>query len=48
MIVNRTDGDAACFTCGNVVYATPPLLITEPLRREPRRTFTTVHSSISN
>jgi uncharacterized Zn finger protein (UPF0148 family) len=33
------EGDSACFTCGNVVYSTPPVDSMEPVRREPRRTY---------
>ena len=39
MIVDRTEGDLACFNCGNVVYRTPPLTIAEPVRREARRVY---------
>jgi len=39
MMLNPVEGDAACFTCGNVVYGTPPLPASEPVRREARRVY---------
>jgi len=39
MMVDKTEGDAACFSCGNVVYRTPPMSNEDPVRREPRRTY---------
>ena len=39
MVDKTTEGDAACFTCGNVVYRTPPMSNEDPVRREPRRTY---------
>jgi len=39
MMVDPAEGDAACFSCGNVVYSTPPLPATEPVRREARRVY---------
>jgi len=39
MMVDRTSGDSACFTCGNVVYLVPPIENLEVVRREPRRTY---------
>jgi hypothetical protein len=39
MMVDPVEGDAACFTCGNVVYSTPPLPASEPVRREARRVY---------
>jgi hypothetical protein len=39
MMVDRVEGDAACFNCGNVVYRTPPMEPQAPTRREPRRIY---------
>jgi len=39
MMLDPVEGDAACFTCGNVVYGTPPLSAAEPVRREARRVY---------
>jgi hypothetical protein len=39
MMLDPVEGDAACFTCGNVVYGTPPLPVGEPVRREARRVY---------
>ena len=39
MLIDRVEGDAACFNCGFVVYRVPPLDDREPVRREPRRVY---------
>ena len=39
MLIDRVEGDAACFNCGYVVYRIPPPDDREPVRREPRRVY---------
>jgi hypothetical protein len=35
MLPEGSDGDSACFTCGNVIYLVPPLEITVRKERRP-------------
>jgi hypothetical protein len=42
MFLNRDTGDQSCFTCGNVVYAQPPI----DLETETKRTRHPWHGGV--
>jgi hypothetical protein len=38
LLPEGADGDLICFTCGHIVYATPPIPLVDPIKRMRRPT----------